>query len=278
MATVDAFKLFSRRDFMKLLSLKSFGIMGAFVLLASCSASTQNTSGAEYLSKYDGVATAQTTDKDESFEETLRKVAAVEPVLTFPAKIGLARIEQGRLTPLPAEEMETWTELKNDLGEGFGEFVLVNPMIAAVVSESVKTKNGSISSINQVRLAAARQHLDAVLIYEVQAQSSGEDNLLSVGNLTIIGMYVLPSETVKAEGYASAVLFDVLQGYPYGTADVIIDRKTGFTTDINKRERAEEMKREISKAAVEKLAPELKKMLKEVKAAADERVKKQGKI
>lgn len=257
-----------------------FGLVSVLVLLASCS-TTQNTSGAEYLSKYDGVATAKAAveakDEDESFEETLRKVAAVEPVLTFPAKIGLARIEQGRISPLPAEEMETWTNLQHELGDSFGEFILVNPMIAAVVTEGVKTKSGSISSINQVRLAAARQHLDAVLIYEVQANSRGEDNLLSVGNLTIIGMYVLPSETVKAEGYASAVLFDVLQGYPYGTADVIVDQKTGYATNDNKYERGEKMKREISKAAVEKLAPELKKMLQDVKAAADQRVKNKQK-
>lgn len=262
---------------MKFSSLGTLGLIGIALAMSSCSSTTQNSSGAEYLAKYDGVATSAATTGDESFEETLRKVAAVEPVLSFPAKIGLARIEQGRLTALPADELKSWMDLRDNLGEDFGEFVLVNPMIAEMVSNSVKTKDSSISSINQIRLAGARQHLDAVLIYEVQTKSDGKDNLLSLGNITIIGSYVLPSETVEAEGSASAVLIDVLQGYPYGTADVSIDKQKGYATNNGTYDRGQEMRNEISKVAVEKLSPEVEKMFRDVREAADERAKKEKK-
>lgn len=245
-------------------TINKFTLFSTIIFLAACSTTTQMTSGDEYLAKYESVGTSSMSG-DASFEETLRKVAAVEPVLEFPARLGLARIKQGRLSAIPAEELKAWMKMRDNLGKDFGEFVLVNPMIAEMVSNNVKTKDQTISTMNQVRLAGARQHMDAVLIYEIQTKSSGKDNFLEVGNLTIIGSYILPSETVEAEGYASAVLIDVMQGYPYGTADISVEKEKGYATNSESGKRGQEMENEIMTAAAVKLVPEVESLFLELR-------------
>ena len=75
----------------------------ALIGLAACSTSLQTTSGANYLARYDAsheIANGAPTDVDAD----VRRIAAVEPNLVFPARIGLARIQNGALTALPADE------------------------------------------------------------------------------------------------------------------------------------------------------------------------------
>ena len=248
-------------------TIRKFFTLCAVIGLSACSTTSQVTSGNEYLMRHDTVGTAS-IEEGKDFEETLRKVAAVEPTLKFPARIGLARIDNYNLISIPSHELKAWTEMWSNLEskEKFGELILVNPLIASMVSNDVKTKDKTITPINQVRLAAARQHLDAVLIYEIQTKSVGKDNFLEVGNLTIIGTYILPSETVEAEGYAGAVLIDVMQGYPYGNTDVFVEKRKGFTTNSESGKRGKEMEDEIATAATLKLAPEVENLFKKVRA------------
>ena len=160
--------------------------------------------------------------------------------------------------------------MRDNLGgnNSFGEFVLVNPMIAEMLSGHIKSneKYNSLSPIDQIRLAGARQHLDAVLIYEIATTSQGKDNLLEIGNLTIIGTFLLPSETVEAEAYASALLIDVLQAYPYGTADIAVEKRKGYATNNDSGKRGQKMQNEMKTAATEKLAPEVESLFKKVRA------------
>ena len=72
-----------------------------------------------------------------------------------------------------------------------------------------------------IRLAGARQHLDAVLIYEVDATADSKNNPLSLADWTIIGAFVLPSQDVKAQGVAQAILLDVRNGYHYGSVQAV---------------------------------------------------------
>lgn len=244
--------------------IKKFILLNAIIILSACSSKTQNTSGQEYLEKHDTVGASAFTE-GQDFEDSLRKIAAVEPTLKFPARIGLAKIEKNQISHIYKEEQNIWMALKDNLGENFGEFVLVNTLVAQMVSNEVKTKDTIITPMNQLRLAAARQHLDAILVYEIKTESSSRDNFLEAGNLTIIGSYILPSETVEAEGYARAVLVDVIQGYPYGTADIFLEKRKGYATNSEGHVHAREMEQEIRTNAAEKLAPEVEKMLKQVR-------------
>ncbi|MEZ0261129.1 MAG: hypothetical protein ACAH80_08975 [Alphaproteobacteria bacterium] len=207
------------------------------VLLSACSRTTQTTSGDAYLSQYRSVpvpapvrqtklADGTVTEEIKSIEQRIREAAAVEPVLKFPARIGLARVENGYLTVLPMEEADGWNKAAQKLGRSFGEFVPVNPMIAQMAESGSYGQSRSTSTINMIRLGAARQHLDAVLVYEVITKESEHRNILAAANTTILGGYILPSERHDAEGLGNALLIDVIQGYPYGTLSTVVETKS----------------------------------------------------
>lgn len=209
------------------------------IVLSACSRTTQTTSGQEYLAQYKHVPAAGPVrltkqdadvevDEVKSMDQRIREAAAVEPVLKFPARIGLARVDNGALTVLPMEEADSWNKAATRLGKSFGEFVPVNPMIAQMVADNDSTRYSRRAGdiIDVIRLGAARQHLDAVLVYEVTSKESEHSNILSAANVTILGAYVLPSARHDAEGLGNALLIDVVQGYPYGTLTAVVDKKS----------------------------------------------------
>ena len=205
-----------------------FTFAASAILLTACGTTTQMTSGADYLARYKPTATAATSS---GIDSQVRSIAAIEPDLRFPARIGLARIQNGQLTTAPADEMQAWGDLADNLGAPYGEFVPVSPFIAAMVRpEPTKLDKRYYPNpqtnrvVADIRRASARQHLDYVLVYEVSQNSTKESNALSLADLTVLGLYVLPSRSVKIDSTASALLIDVRNGYPYGTA-------TAFATD-----------------------------------------------
>lgn len=193
-------------------------------LLAGCT-DTQTTSGTSYLARYHDTPVATGEKGKKSIDQRVREAAAVEPVLQFPARIGLARVEDGCLTSIPVQEGEAWRKLRGKLGTGFGEFVPVSPLVAGMVAGDTCGLRGDTDHvINTIRLGAARQHLDAVLIYEVYSKETTSGNLLKVADLSLIGGYLLPSESHDVQGYANGLLIDVVQGYPYGTLQSTVEK------------------------------------------------------
>jgi hypothetical protein len=197
------------------------------MLLSACATTSQYTSGQAYLEGYEHPAYAVL---EGSVDQDVRDIAAVEPNLAFPARIGLARIENARLTTVPADEAEHWQELAGQLGESYGEFVPLSQMIAAMVA---RPNDSAISPAQRVvadiRRGSARQHLDYVLVYEVSEQSDQKSNSLRVADLTILGLYVIPSRDIRIDATASAMLIDVRNGYPYGTATAFAEQSKSVT-------------------------------------------------
>ena len=64
--------------------------------------SVQTTSGRQYLNKYEGLDLPN--GEAGSIDEEVRAIANVEPTLRFPARIGLAKLYNGRISNLTAEE------------------------------------------------------------------------------------------------------------------------------------------------------------------------------
>jgi hypothetical protein len=118
--------------------------------------------------------------------------------------------------------------------------------------------------IETIRLAAARQHLDAVLIYEVDATADSKNNPLSIADWTLIGAFVLPSQNVKAQGVAQAMLIDVRNGYPYGTIQAKADDKTIAARFAN-REAERDLSKRVEAAAVENLTHDARNLMRELK-------------
>lgn len=228
-----------------------FAALAVLGFLVGCHSTPQLTSGADYLARYNDPAyqTTQATSTERSYRSTsldneVRAIASIEPNLQFPARIGLARIERGRLSGIPAEEGYMWQELAENLGSDFGEFVPVSAFVASTVALSGPSDQylGRQDVFAHIRRGAARQHIDYVLVYEVTTQEQGKPNILSLGEATILGHFILPSRGLEVEAASSAILMDVRNGYPYATLTEYAERQgvaRGFRKEAKERELAE---------------------------------------
>jgi hypothetical protein len=267
-------------------------VLAALMTLGACTHTAQTSSGADYLARYDAAmartAAAPTTrthasslnDSGDQIEtrltpdEMVRLAASVEPILTFPARFGLARLDRGKLVGIPTTEMALWSTLI-EKNRSLGEFVAINPLIAEFTSNIVRqprradSQQNFVDTVTKIRLGAARQHVDAVLIYEVGAVADRNFTPLYLADLTIIGGTFLPTRSIEAKGVASALLLDVRNGYPYGNASAISDL-SGLSTTFGKEERTEDLRQAAALQGVENLVPEVEAMISElvVKMAA----------
>lgn len=267
-------------DHRRVLSALLAGVAVSLALTA-CQHTTQTTSGRDYLSAYEQPGDG---GKGAPIDSEIREAAAVEPLLKFPARIGLARIGMGRhkwdiaLTGVPENEAAAWQEAAKNLGPSFGEFVPVSPLVAEMFPDNREPDGRSTAEVvPKIRLAAARQHLDTVIIYESDGTANSSVNPLSIGEWTLIGLFILPSQDVDAKGVAQAMMIDVRNGYPYGTA-----RAQATDSSITVRVATGDSERDLAEsvrlAAVRNLAPEVEKMMRQVKSELTaKRVAKGGK-
>ncbi|HEX4270716.1 MAG TPA: hypothetical protein VHZ32_04985 [Rhizomicrobium sp.] len=255
---------------MRCRTILSLSITG--LLLCGCSTYTQTTSGQDWLAAYRAAPARQGAAPDD-IDTRVRLAGAIEPTLRFPARIGIARIGksgwQPELAAVPADEVAAWMAARERLGAGFGEFIPVSPLVAAMMEPDIRVgPNDRVGAarhlIDTIRLAAARQHLDAVLIYEVNATADQKSNPLRFADWTVIGAFVLPSQDVKAMGVAQAMLVDVRNGYPYGQVTSSVDDKTMSAVFYSGEAKAS-LSQKVEDAAVVKLAGESEAMLRRLK-------------
>ncbi|WP_353572473.1 hypothetical protein [Candidatus Albibeggiatoa sp. nov. BB20] len=235
--------------------------------LIACTYNVQTTSGQEYLSKYPSQAEYQQKSQNQfqDIDAKVLEVAAVEPQLHFPARIGIAKIINGKLASMSHGEANLWFQAHDKLGHQFGEFVPVSPLIAEMVAGQNPTpyRQSLHDVIRKIRLGAARQHLDVVLLYEVYGKSQHSSNLLSLMDLTIVGAYISPGQSLQANGYAKALLLDVRNGYPYGTAEGIATEE-GLSTRVGRSAREQALYQKTVLAATDKLIDSVQKMFLEL--------------
>ncbi len=255
------------------MTLKSLYAASALLVLGACTATLQTSSGADYLARYDAsheVLNGAATDVDED----VRRIAAIEPTLAFPARIGLARIEHGSLTALPADEARIWQDMVDAMGNQYGEMVPVSPLIASMVSEpAAPGMDRAAAIIANIRRGAARQHLDYVLAYEVGSSRNEKANALALADLTIIGMFVLPSRTIEVEATASGLMLDVRTGYPYATLTTHAD-KSGISRAVSEWSTSLDYADTAEERAVAKLAEEFASAMEGLEARAIELAEK----
>ena len=238
-------------------------ILAASLTLAGCETTTQYTSGADYLSRYQDTPITQTASTDLA----VKKIAAVEPDLQFPARIGLARIGPNkRLMGVPFDEAESWRDAAESLGPSFGTFIPVSPLIANSVSHIDQRDKTTV--IDHIRRGAARQHLDYVIAYEVSHKTKSDGNALRLADLTVLGLFVLPSRDLKAEATASAILLDVRNGYPYLTGSTFAD-ETSISTVVGGGDKKDKLKSRARRAAVAQIAQEFTDGLEDLIHVAD---------
>ncbi len=260
--------------------LKAAGAAALVAVLAACGHTVQTTSGSKYLSTYD--LSDHDLDVLVGTDEGIAAAADVEPQLRFPARLGLARIDAQGLTAIPPAEAKAWMALAERLGDGYGEFVPVSPLVAALAAPEAPRRvvMGNLAwdyrtslarVVREVRLGAARQHLDAVLIYEASGTAAETSNPLAVTKLALIGFF-LPTEDVEAQGAAQAVLVDVRNGYTYGMASAVAEQPVQrITTSGNTTAVRRAAAQEAGARAVSALTGEVETMMRDLRLALAER-------
>ncbi|MFN7902570.1 MAG: hypothetical protein ACK5O1_07075 [Holosporales bacterium] len=250
-----------------------FSILMCLLLLSACATSVQKSSGDDYLSKYSTLKQTSATDNKASsnrpitFNEMLVKAASIEPTLTFPARIGLVRLDSlgpyAKITAIPPEELALWEAQAKQVGPAYGTFIPLDPLSAsfavAAATENRAPRQDNIDTslaVNKVRLAAARQHLDAVILYgfdyDIEERSFWLINLLTLGSL--------PTQSLTGRTQVTVMFIDVLQGYSYGYATEFTDKSKMTSLSTNK-ENIADLKKEGNIAAVEKIIPKTKDII-----------------
>lgn len=235
-------------------------LLAAAIAVTSCGHDVQTTSGQAYLAgQQDWRTPTQTSARPMTpMDRAVREAASVEPTLRFPARLGLARLEGGRMTAVPPEEADAWISLAQRLGPSYGEFVPLNPLVAQLASSGAPV--GSRSPIDTLRLGAARQHVDAVLIYEVAGRGRDSATPFSALDLTIVGAFLVPSRVVSGEATAYAMLIDVRNGYTYGNA-MAQGQASGISTLAQSWSATPTARATASNAAVQNLTGEVERMM-----------------
>jgi hypothetical protein len=231
--------------------------------MAGCSHTVQTSSGADYLARY--AETAKAGERGAAptrVDPLVRAAASVEPDLRLPGRFGLARIVNGRLTAVPEAEAALWSGLAERYGK-LGEFVPISPLLAEFTARSVGDAKSPQDIVQTIRLGSARQHVDAVLVYEVGARSSREMTWLALSDLTLIGGAFLPTRSISAEGRAEALLLGVSNGYPYGAASVRTDLSS-LSPTWGSAKRTDELRDSAVLEVVEKLVPEVEAVLRDL--------------
>lgn len=256
--------------------------------LGACTADHQFTSGADYIARY---ASSEPTSSrmvkrrvgpdgafvDEipsppSVDELVREVAAVEPILRLPARIGLARLHRGRFAEVPEEEAAVWRE-KAARYAHLGEFALVDPLVARMAVSAAgegldwTDRRRLEDAITAIRLGAARQHLDAVLVYEVEAAAHKALTPLAFADVTLIGGAILPTRSIEATASARALLVDVRNGYPYGTASAMAQAEE-LSPSWGSDARRDAVSDRAAELAFTRLGSDVEQMLSQVIAAS----------
>jgi len=239
------------------------GLAGAGLLALAACTTIQTSSGGDYVAARPQWATAAVQGdpikmgpaKGGGIERAVFEAANAEPLLRFPARFGLARIHQGALTTVPPAEADAWLELVRTRGAEYGEFVPVSPLVAQLTAANVG-RDAVRSVVDTIRIGAARQHLDAVLVYEVSGGRRDSATPLSVLDLTIIGNFLVPSRALQGRATAAAMLIDVRNGYPYASTSAQAE-EDGVWTNSGSTDRSVELMRRAEAEAVRRLAVEV---------------------
>ncbi|NNE56971.1 MAG: hypothetical protein HKN36_02585 [Hellea sp.] len=250
--------------------IKRLIMIGAATLLAGCSTHVQTTSGADFLDRYQqspAYSSLSTVDAD------IMNIAAIEPDIRFPARIGLARIENGQLATIPGDEASYWSDMAEREGHRYGDFVPVSPTVAAMVAR--RDGDRVFNVVDDIRRGAARQHLDYVLLYEVTNKDQRLSNGLGFTDATILGLFLIPSRKVEVDTVASAILLDVRNGYPYATTTTFADNRS-TTTKSGARSKRTKLEDKGRLQSVEKLVDEIEVALQDLKDVAYENLVAEG--
>jgi hypothetical protein len=199
---------------------RSAHIAGALLALALGGCATYRTPGA-------GVNLGEFSRGDADIAEIMKR----EPAASFPARVAIARVEQGgysshgadcfgkgRLCLVTVHEVETDADF---------EQLASLPQVAGSVPLSRMLLPEAINSVKDLRIAAASLKTDMLLLYSIDTRFHVES--ADIGPLALLSLGFLPNKKAHVTATASAVLIDVRTGFVYGAAEASAKREQRAT-------------------------------------------------
>ena len=252
--------------------MRTYILGAASIVLMACTPSIQTSSGADYLAGYE-VAAAGEAQLADNIDREIAAAAGVEPLLRLPARFGVARIDGCGAVAIPDKELSAWAATIEGRSE-IGEFVSVasdRPASYLNGQRNYWRRHCADDPVMEIRQDAARQHLDAVLVYAVDSKTEKSNTMLAIADLTIIGAAILPTRSIEGTAYANASLVDVRNGYRYGSAQADA-RDSSLSPSFGSDGRTHSMRGDVEREAVEKLVPKVEKMLSDLLIAMSTKV------
>lgn len=134
-----------------------------------------------------------------------------EPDIRFPACIGIARIENGAVTPIPLGEAGAWDEQFDLLGDAVGRTVDVLMTSSADPGQAVA----------DIRADGQEAGLDYVVVYEVAYDEARQTDPSAIERLRVFPTFEGEDTSQPGRAAGAAVLLDVADGRMYGVASAV---------------------------------------------------------
>lgn len=148
--------------------------------------------------------------------QTLAEAEETKPQLTIPFRVAVA--------PPLWRSNPRWTEKERAIIQRFGAEAQAAGLVSAfelipAASWELSKSTDDQSGLESLRVAAARQHADALLVIRDIDDWSQWVNPLSLLDLTIVGAFFVPGHTGEAVSMMDALLLDNRNLYLYATAE-----------------------------------------------------------
>lgn len=183
-------------------------LLVSVLLLAACA--TYQTPGA-------GVSIGDLSQTSPEIEEVLQR----EPTVQFPARIATVRVQasgyvsgatschgRGAFCVVTARDLEEDRDYAR---------LAQLPGIADIGRVTRLLVPASVSSIEDLRLAAAGLKTDILLLYSIDTRFIVQGT--SLGPLSVVSLGLIPNKRAHVTSTASAALIDVRSGFIYGVAE-----------------------------------------------------------
>lgn len=148
-----------------------------------------------------------------------------DAVMPAGAKVGIARIEEGRLRAAPFNELRDWASMSLTLDPAQISFAPVSPVALA---RFTPTQFDSSNKIDEIRLAAAEQGMSHVIIYG--RESDARWNSFGGMALDNTGLTVPAGHRLSPKGKVKALIVGTYSGTIYGTVTSQDDESLGELT------------------------------------------------
>ena len=170
-------------------------------------------------SKFRMMIAAETTPPgrqltEDTVQKEIERLLALKPSSPVPAKVLLYEIPSTRESHI--RSARKMLRLRKETGEAMKTALEKTGLFAQIdFLPELYLPDGIPGGLKALRLAAARAHADALLLYSTEAGYEREPNALAALYITVVGAFLVPGTDAAATAVSKAVLIDVRTGYIY---------------------------------------------------------------